>query len=127
MARLYYSRSGLNKVISHMDGVRDAVHDEAKDIGRKAESNLAAARASTRWHKIYGPDHLTRITVTQGTVDSYANLEAPGPEAIEFGHAPSGVFEGTDTRAPAGLYILTGAAGFARLAHSSSGRKRGKR
>ncbi|WP_074133131.1 DUF5403 family protein [Mycolicibacterium houstonense] len=127
MAHLYYGRSGLNKVIAHMPGVRDAIHDEAKQIGRRAESNLAQVRASTRWHKIYGPDHLTRITVTQGSVDAFANLEAPGPEAIEFGHAPSGVFEGTDTRAPAGLYILTGAAGFARLAHSSSGLKRGKR
>ena len=127
MARIYYSRKGLNAIIAHMPGVRDEVHDEAKDIGRKAEGNLAAARASTGWHKIHGPDHLTRVTVTQGEVDSFANLEAPSPESIEFGHAPSGVFEGTDTRAPHGLYILTGAAGFGRLAHASSGMQRGKR
>lgn len=31
--------------------------------------------------------------------------------AVEYGHAPSGYFAGTATRAPAGLYILTRAKG----------------
>lgn len=113
MARLYYSRKGLNTVIAHMDGVRDAVHDEAKERGRKTKARLAEARASTRWHKIYGPDHLTDVSVTRGAVDSFVNLDAPNPMAIEYGHAPSGVFEGTDTKSPEGLYILTRGVGLA--------------
>lgn len=109
-------QKAMNTVISHLEGVRSAVHDEAKAGGRRAEANLAAARASTHWHKIQGPDHLTRVTVDQGEVDSFFSLEAPNPEAIEFGHAPSGVFgPGGEfghlvTKAPHGLYILTHAA-----------------
>lgn len=113
MATIYYSRKGLNTVIAHMDGVKDAVHDAAKDGGRKADARLSAARASTRWHKIYGPDHLTKVTVSRGEVDSFVNLEAPSPESIEYGHSPSGVFEGTDTKSPEGLYILTKGVGLA--------------
>ncbi|AXH50391.1 hypothetical protein SEA_OLLIE_22 [Mycobacterium phage Ollie] len=116
MARLI-GQKAMNHVISHLDGVRDAVYAEAKERGRKAEANLAQARASTRWHKIFGPDHLTRVTVTRGDVDSFINLEAPNAMAIEFGHQPSGVFGPggmfghLDTKAPEGLYIITSAAG----------------
>jgi hypothetical protein len=40
-------------------------------------------------------------------------LEAPNAMAIEFGHAPSGVFAGTATRPPRGLYILGKSSGLA--------------
>lgn len=110
MARLI-GKKALHSVVSHIEGVRSAVHDEAKDVGRKADANLAHARSSTHWHKIHGPSHLTQVTVSQGEVDSFANLEAPNAMAIEFGHEPSGYFAGTDTKAPEGLYILSHAAG----------------
>lgn len=117
MAKIYYRRKGLNQLISHMEGVRDAVHDKAKDGGDRAKANLGEARASTHWHKILGPDHLTKVDVSQGDVDSFFSLEAPNAMAIEFGHQPSGVFgpDGRyghiDTKAPDGLYILTRASG----------------
>lgn len=117
MATIYYSRKGLNLLIAHMDGVRDAVHDKAKEGGDRARANLGEARASTHWHKIHGPDHLTKVDVSRGEVDSFFSLEAPNAMAIEFGHQPSGVFGPggalghLDTQAPHGLYILTRASG----------------
>ena len=112
------SQKAMNTVISHLPGVRDAVHDEAKGVADAAKANLAEVRGTTRWHKIYGPAHLTFVDSSQGEVDAYANLHAPNPMAIEFGHAPSGVFGPggkyghTKTKAPEGLYILHKAAGF---------------
>jgi hypothetical protein len=105
--------TAMHQVISHLEGVKHAVHDEAKTLSRKAEANLREARSSTRWYKILGPGHLTSISVSQGDVDSFVNLNAPNPLAIEFGHAPSGVFGPggryghIKTKAPEGLYILT--------------------
>ncbi|MDP7733642.1 DUF5403 family protein [Mycobacterium paragordonae] len=106
----------MNTLVSHMEGVRAAVHEEAEEGGRRAKANLASARTSTKWHKIHGPDHLTKVEVEQGEVDSFFSLIAPNPMAIEFGHAPSGVFGPggemghIQTKAPHGLYILTHAA-----------------
>lgn len=116
MVRLI-GQKAMNHVVSHLGEVKSAVSDEADEVGDKAKARLAQARASTHWHKIHGPDHLTRVTVSHGDVDSFANLEAPNAMAIEFGHQPSGVFGPggalghIDTKAPEGLYILSGAAG----------------
>jgi hypothetical protein len=110
-------RKALNRIVAHLPECKDGVHKEAKQIGRRAEANLAAARGSTHWHKIHGPSHTTRISVSQGEVDSFVNMDGEDPMAIEFGHAPSGVFgKGgefghLETKAPHGLYILTSAAG----------------
>jgi hypothetical protein len=128
---LYYGRSGLNKVVAHLPGVVHEMRSEADEVADRAKANLAAARASTQWEKIHGPDHLTKITRTNGSVDAYVNMEAPSPESIEYGHYPSGVFDpekyGRVTKAPQGLYILTGAAGFGGQTAISTGAKRGKR
>jgi hypothetical protein len=35
-------------------------------------------------------------------------MTAENAMAIEYGHAPSGKLEGTRTKAPFGLYIMTG-------------------
>lgn len=112
MARLIGLRA-MNLVVSHLDGVKQEVHSEAKKVGERASAALTEARATTEWHKIHGPDHLTRVVVEQGEVDSFVTLEAPNAMAIEFGHAPSGVFAGTDTRPPRGLYILGKSSGLA--------------
>lgn len=112
------STKAMNAVVSHLGGVRDAVHDEAKGIEHAADANLQAVRDTTKWHKIFGPGHLTSVSASRGEVDSFANLHAPNPMAIEFGHSPSGVFGPggryghQKTKAPEGLYILHKAAGF---------------
>ncbi|AVJ51278.1 hypothetical protein PBI_RUOTULA_18 [Mycobacterium phage Ruotula] len=128
---LYYGRSGLNKVVAHMTPVVSKVRYERDKVATRADENLQRARASTQWEKISGDKHETKITSTNGSVDAYVNLEAEDPEAIEYGHYPSGFFEperyGRVTKAPQGLYILTGAAGFGGQTAISTGAKRGKR
>lgn len=108
----------MNLVVSHEEEVRSAVHKEAEAMGEIGKAILEEARASTRWHKIIGPGHLTFVETTQHDVDSTVDLIAPNAMAIEFGHSPSGVF-GEDgslghikTKSPEGLYILHKAAGF---------------
>lgn len=117
MARLI-SNKAMNLVVSHLSEVKHAVRNEADSVADAARANLAEVRGTTRWYKIYGPDHLTTVDSSHGEVDAFANLNAPNPMAIEFGHQPSGVF-GPDgqyghikTKAPEGLYILHKAAGF---------------
>ena len=106
MAVQLIGQKAMNRVVAHLGEVKDEVHDHAKQKGQSTEAELSAARASTRWHKIHGPDHLTKVSVTRGEVDSFVNLEAPNAMAIEYGHQPSGVFSGTNTKSPDGLYIL---------------------
>lgn len=107
-------KKAMNYVVSHLEGVKDAVYDEAKAGGRRAEANLAAERASTRWSRITPKGYYpASIEVTRGDVDSFFSLEAPNAMALEFGHAPSGVFgpggalSHIETKAPEGTYILT--------------------
>lgn len=119
MAIYLYGETAINHIVSHLGETKRAVDRQAVETGKKAEAALAGARASTRWHKIHGPGHLTQVTTSHGDVDAFVNLEAPNAMAIEFGHAPSGVFgpEGAlghlKTKAPRGLYILHKAAGLA--------------
>lgn len=110
-------KKAMNIVASHHEDTKAAIHKEVQERGAAAEANLAEARGSTRWHKIFGPGHLTQTSTSFGGVDGFINLEAPNPMAIEYGHSPSGVF-GPDgslghihTKAPDGLYILNRAAG----------------
>lgn len=109
-------KKAMNLVVSHNHEVVKAVRDENDEVYRRAKANLAQARSSSHWEKIHGPDHLTKVTKSEGDVDGFTNLEAPNPMAIEFGHAPSGVFGPggslghLETKAPHGLYIITRAA-----------------
>lgn len=116
MAVHLIGQKAMNTVVSHHSETHAAIHKETGELETRAKANLDGARSSTRWHKIFGPGHLTDVTKSFGDVDGFVNLEAPNPMAIEFGHAPSGVF-GPDgslghihTKAPDGLYILTRAA-----------------
>lgn len=111
MARLI-GKKAMNRVASRHKDARDAVRREAREVENKARNGLARARASTQWSKIHGPSHLTFVSSTaEGGSDVLVHLNAPNAMAIEFGHAPSGFFEGTKTKAPHGLYILANAAG----------------
>jgi len=115
----------MNAVVSHLPEVVSGVREEADGIGAAAKAGLEAARASTHWTKIFpelSPPHVTNIDVEHGsaehTQDSFVNLNALNPMALEFGHSPSGVFgEGgkyghVKTKSPEGLYILHKASGF---------------
>lgn len=116
MARLIGEKA-LNTVVAHIDGVHDALRDQAIETEAIAKRRLESARATTEWVKLADPDHLTEINVTEGDIDFFVNMEGykQGPMAIEFGHAPSGIFGPggkfghVKTKAPYGLYIMTGA------------------
>ncbi|BBC53824.1 putative head-to-tail connector [Mycobacterium phage PP] len=108
---LYYGKSAMARLIAHKPGVADAVWDEAKERERLAHGILEQVRATTPHHKIFGPDGLTKTSRERSYPDAFFSLNAPNPKAIEFGHDPSGVFAGTDTKPPEGLYILYRAAG----------------
>ncbi|QBJ00210.1 hypothetical protein SEA_PHARAOH_21 [Mycobacterium phage Pharaoh] len=128
MARVY---ANANRVAAHHVDTIKAVRDAAKEGGRRSKARLDAARASSDHTKIYGPSHVTGVTVTHGDLDSFINLEGTDPMAIEFGHFPSGYFApekyGRITKAPTGLYIITIGSGAGGSMSISSGRKRGKR
>ncbi|QGH79692.1 hypothetical protein SEA_ANON_21 [Gordonia phage Anon] len=113
MAIRLIGQTPMNYVVSHHREVQAAIRKEGRSVTRKAEVNLARARASTRWSKISGPDHLTTVAGEEADVDYLIHLRAPNAMAIEFGHSPSGFFAGTETKAPDGLYILIRAAGLA--------------
>lgn len=125
------SRRALDTIVSHMPGVQAELKREAKEVFEKAKARLASAKATTTHRKISGPSHLTKVLMEHGEVDHYIILEGSDPMAIEFGHGPSGFFApekyGKVTKAPTGLFILTGAAGSMPNVVVSSGRKIGKR
>lgn len=105
-------QTALDTVVAHQPGVYRHIETEAKKVEEKAKILLESARATTHWHKMLGPGHLTSISMEHHEVDAYINLNAPNPMGIEYGHFPSGYYEGTNTKSPHGLYILNGAAGF---------------
>lgn len=100
MVRLI-GQKAMNRVISHIPGVRAAVAAKAAEVAAVAEMRLAAHRHSGR----------ARIDVTHGDVDSFVNFEDPAVLSIEFGHFVGGKFETDEPKYVPGLYIITGAAG----------------
>lgn len=131
-------RRALNSVVAHLGETRRGLHKEAGKVEKKAQANLAAARASTSHTKIdQSRAHETHIGMGEaegkyGSIDYEVWMEGDNPMAEEFGHGPSGYFApgryGKVTKAPAGLYILTRAAGAGDLMLTpASGRKIGKR
>ena len=100
MAKIY-SRKAVHEIVSHIEGVRHAVHDKAKSVHRTAEGRMAGHHRSG--------EH--QVTVTHGETDSFVNLEGPQVLSIEFGHWVKGKFEDKDKpKFVPGLYIITGAA-----------------
>jgi hypothetical protein len=93
------SELSLNRTLAREPGVRQAVRDQAEEIGRKAE-----ARLSGHTH-----DGDSQITVTHGKTDSFVSLDDSRGQsaamAIELGHtAPNGTYV-------PGLYVLASASG----------------
>ena len=140
MAVRLKGRKFVNGTAARHHETQNALRRLTREVEAKARGNLRAARSTTEWTKIADPDGLTHVGAATdsgkyGDLDYYVYMEAykQGAMALEFGHAPSGVF-GPDgayahvkTRAPHGLYILTRAAGLGGLTSVSSGAKRGKR
>jgi hypothetical protein len=91
----------MNKVISHLAGVRAAVYGKAKD-----GAEVASAILDFHHHSGHA-----RITVTRGTVDAFVNLDDTRGQraaaAIEFGRS------GGKRGASQGIYAVTGAFGLA--------------
>lgn len=135
MAKVYGRKLVNGAAARHVD-TQKALRRLTREVEGKARANLSQARSSTQWEKIADPEHLTSIgSAKYGNVDYVVYMEAykNGAMALEFGHAPSGVFgpggslSHVQSRAPHGLYILTRAAGVGAKMSMSSGRRRGKR
>lgn len=137
MARVWLMKKAqLYPIIHEMsDGT---AKKEAVDIYHKAERNLAVARAVTQWEKLPYPmvknpqaSQLTDVGLKKEHVrfgNHYLIVMEGGEDneaamAIEMGHAPSGYYEGSATKAPHGLGILTRAAGLTMLNLTPSTRR----
>lgn len=133
----------LNGIVSHHRDVRREIRNHTREVGERAKANVASARALSHWEKFdQTTAHMTRAYTEVGgagkydSSDGFVYLQGPNPMALEFGHAPSGVF-GPDgrfadvqTKSPHGLYILTRAARLLSVhyvAFDSPGPNRGKK
>lgn len=105
MAKVY---ANANKAAAYHVETKRAVRRENRMVEGRARSNLAQANSTQRITLTgYFP---AKIETAEYDVDCYTMLDAPNAMALEFGHAPSGVFEGTETKPPDPLYILIRAA-----------------
>lgn len=93
--------TAMNHVVSHIEGVKASVRAEAEEVHAKAEARLAR-------HRNTGA---ADVSVSQGDVDSFVNLDDPAALSIEFGHFVKGKYEDDTPKYVHGLYIITGAAG----------------
>ena len=141
-------RKKVNWAAANHSDTQGALRRLTREVEGRARANLSRARATTEWDKIDDPEHMTSIgsassTGKYGHVDYVVWMDGfkGGAMAIEFGHAPSGVFgpkgrfRDRISKAPHGLYILTRAAMLpakamihgGRRKNVRFGRKRGKR
>lgn len=93
--------------------VRRKVRSVRDGVSRRARINLTEANATSRiTFKGYFPASIDETEkIINDHEHAYTILHAPNAVALEFGHMPSGFFEGTETKPPDGEYILTKAAG----------------
>lgn len=89
------SAQSINDIVAHLNGVTDAVHHTATQIGIQAEAKLELHRDTGR----------AEIVVSRGDVDSFVSLVDEAAAAIEFGH-----WHNKSGRWVDGLYIIRGAA-----------------
>lgn len=105
MAKVY---ANANEAAARHVETKRALRRENRMVMGRARSNLAAANATQR----VTPSGYFPATIddAEHDVDMFTMLTAPNAMALEFGHEPSGVFAGTDTKPPDPQYILTRAA-----------------
>ena len=85
-----------------------AVRRENRMVEGRARSNLRQANDTSRITlKDYFPAF---IETAEELPDCFTIMAAPNAMALEFGHAPSGFFAGTNTKPPGPEYILIRAA-----------------
>jgi len=104
--QIFYGQRAMNALISHLEGVKGAVYEQATEVRGKAEAKLARHRDTGR----------AKVTLTRGQVDSFVNLDDPAALSIEFGHAQEIEWQengdsSIEVRWVDGLHIITGAAG----------------
>lgn len=111
MAKVY---ANANEAAARHRETRAAVRRENRMLSGRARANLARQHNNKRiTPEGYFP---AEIETSEHDVDCFTTLHAPDAMALEFGHAPSGVFgEGgalshVDSKAPDPTYILTQAA-----------------
>ena len=102
MVRLI-NQKAMNIVVSHH---RD-VQSELDSVQRRVHGNASRRLAM---HRHAGQ---ASVTMTDGGVDRFVNLEDPAALSIEFGHWVKGKFETDTPKFVPGLYILGTAAGTA--------------
>lgn len=88
----------MNHVISHIDGVKRAVKNEADDIG-----NIARRRLNTEPKRRTGA---SQVVVSQGDTDAFVSLVDPAALSIEFGHYLGSEELGTARKFVPGLHIF---------------------
>lgn len=103
MAVRLYADKTINTIVSHLDGVNAEVQAVANKGGNAAKARLAGHKRK----RIDGTVSGAHIEVEHGEVDSEFMLKGPNAMALEFGHSPSGIFKGTKTKAPEGIYVIT--------------------
>lgn len=90
----------INDIVSHLPGVRASVRAAAREIGTRAEANLAQHRH----------DGDAKIEVTYGRTDAHVSLVDEAALSIEYGHfTDDGETNAQVTYVP-GLRILRDAA-----------------
>ena len=89
----------------HVD-TKKALRRENRMVEGRARENLAHQHTTTRITQS-GHYFPASITTEEHDVDCFTLLIATNAMALEFGHAPSGAFEDTNTKPPDPTYILT--------------------
>lgn len=82
MASRFIGQKAMNKIISPLDEVQDAVESAAKKLAKVAEGRLAA-------HRRTGDHHIAIdriLNVKYGYLDRYVSLKGSAPMSVEFGH-----------------------------------------
>jgi hypothetical protein len=105
-------RNELEGHISYLPGVGAELRKEAERIEGIADRKLQIERSTTQWRKYdRSTAHLTEVRVEAATgrysQDYLVVMEGPNAWAFEYGHAPSGIFAGTNTQPPKGTYLMT--------------------
>ncbi len=87
--------ANANRIVAKLPAVKKAVRAQADSVAARAKSNLAGHRSTGA----------AKVTVTQGRVDSFVNLEDDAAISIEHGHVAD------DGTAVQGIYALHRAIG----------------
>lgn len=101
MVEIYLKGKAFNHFIASLGEVQREVQETALDGGVDAERRLAA-------HRDTGA---ASVSVTEGDIDAFINLDDPNALSIEFGHLVKGKYERDEPKYVPGLYIITGGAG----------------